>query len=69
MTSYVPCSDLETRAPKWVATSDNAKNSDGRPAPYVAWGVSAVSVAAQYAEAHAGEYRCPISGWRSAQWG
>jgi hypothetical protein len=56
-----PCSDLTTRTLKWVSATDNAKNGS-RPASYVSWGVSAVSIAAQYAEAHAADVKAPTFG-------
>lgn len=63
--SYVPCSDIQTRSIKWI---NPCQNNGSRPSAYVHWGVSAVSIAAQYAEAHARDNRrCPISGWRSQQ--
>ena len=43
------CSDLVTRETKWVSAADNAKNGDGRPAPYVSWGVPSAIIAGQYA--------------------
>jgi hypothetical protein len=51
--TWSPCSDLKTRALKWVSSAWNEKNSDGRPAPYIAWGVSADSVAASFGAAYA----------------
>jgi hypothetical protein len=64
--SYVPCSDLDTRVLKWI---NPCQNNGSRPDSYVHCGVSAVSIAAQYAEAHAAPHPCPVSGWRSTQWG
>ena len=64
--SLVPCSDLATRALKWI---NPCQNNGSRPDQYVAQGISAISIAAQYAEAHAGQAQCPVSGWRSSQWG
>ena len=55
--SWSPCSDLKTRNLKWVAAAWNAKNSDGRSAPYIAWGVSADSIAASYGSAYAERLR------------
>lgn len=66
MPGFAPCSDLATRQIKWIARGDQIKNGS-RPGQYVAWGISAVSIAAQYAVTHAGEARCPISGWVSQQ--
>ena len=69
MSSWSPCSDLATRQIKWISRGDQIKNGS-RPGSYVAWGISAVSIAAQYAETHADRNRkCPISGWRSSNWG
>lgn len=42
-------SNLQTREIVWISSADNAKNSDGRPAPYVHWGVPAAIIAGQYA--------------------
>jgi hypothetical protein len=64
--TYVPCSDLATHTIKWI---NPCQENGSRPASYVAQGVSAVSIAASYREAHASEHRCPVSGWRSNQWG
>jgi hypothetical protein len=50
------CSDLETRQIKWISRADQLKNGS-RPSV----------LAAQYAEAYAGNHRCPISGWVSKQ--
>lgn len=55
--SWSPCSDLKTRNLKWVSAAWNAKNSDGRSAPYIAWGVSADSIAASYGSAYAERLR------------
>ena len=68
MPGFAPCSDIATRQIKWISRQDQLKNGS-RPASYVAWGISAVSIAAQYREAHAAERKCPISGWRSSNWG
>ena len=57
---FSPASCLSDRQIVWISASDNAKNNDGRPSPYVAWGVSAVSIAASYREAHRSDVR-PIS--------
>lgn len=56
------CSDLVTRETKWVSASDNAKNADGRPAPYISWGVPTAIIAGQYATAHRNDVR-------QLQWG
>lgn len=50
------CSDLATRQIKWISRADQLKNGS-RPSAYVHWGVSAVSIAAQYAEVYAEEGR------------
>ena len=60
------CSDLETREIRWISRHDQLKNGS-RPSAYIHWGVPATVIAAQYAEAHAADHRCPISGWRSQQ--
>lgn len=62
MSVFSPCSDLSTRTLKWVSARDNAKNGDGRPASYVHWGISAVSIAASYREAHADDVKTPTFG-------
>jgi len=58
--SFSPACRLSDGQTVWVSASDNAKNNDGRPSPYVAWGVSAVSIASSYREAHRSDVR-PIS--------
>ena len=60
------CSDLETREIKWISSHDQLKNGS-RPSAYIHWGVPATVIAAQYAEAHAADHRCPVSGWVSLQ--
>jgi hypothetical protein len=61
--SYVPCSDITSRDIKWV---NPCQDNGSFPSSYIHWGVSAVSIAAQYAEVHAHEVkRCPVSGWVS----
>jgi hypothetical protein len=60
------CSDLQTREIRWISRADQLKNGS-RPSAYIHWGVPATVIAAQYAEAHAADHRCPISGWRSKQ--
>lgn len=63
--SYVSCSDLSTRALKWI---NPVQNNGSRPSSYIHWGVPAATIAAQYAEVHAAEVApCPISGWRGWQ--
>ena len=61
------CSDLETRQIKWISRHDQINNGS-RPSAYIHWGLPATVLAAQYAETHA-PVACPISGWRSKQWG
>ncbi len=56
------CSDLMTRETKWVSAADNAKNADGRPAPYISWGVPTAIIAGQYAAACRNDVR-------QMQWG
>lgn len=65
MPGFAPCSDLATRQIKWIARGDQIQTH--RPQTHMIWGISAVSIAAQYAVTHAGEARCPISGWVSQQ--
>jgi hypothetical protein len=60
--SLVSCSDLSTRALKWI---NPCQNNGSRPSSYIHWGVPAATIAAQYSEAHAAERRCPVSGWVS----
>ena len=63
--SYVACSDLSTRNLLWI---NPCQENGSLPSSHIHWGVSAVSIAAQYAEAHADEVApCPISGWRGWQ--
>jgi hypothetical protein len=63
------CSDLATRQVKWISRADQLKNGS-RPSAYIHWGVPAAALAAQYSETLAGDVApCPISGWRSTQWG
>lgn len=63
MPGFAPCSDLATRQIKWIARGDQIKNGS-RPAAYCAWGISAVSIAAQYAETYADEAK-----GRTVDWG
>lgn len=62
------CSDLQTRQIKWISRADQERNAY-RPTGYQHWGVPATAIAAQYSETHAADHRCPVSGWRSTQWG
>lgn len=62
------CSDLQTRQVKWISRADQERNA-ARPVGYLHWGVSAVALAAQYSETLSPDVRCPVSGWRSTQWG
>ena len=59
--TWSPCSDIATRNLKWVSSAWNAKNSDGRSAAYVAWGVSADSIAASYGAAYADSLPAPLT--------
>lgn len=61
-------SRLSDRETVWISRADNAKNGDGRPSQFIHWGVTSAVLAAQYAETSA-DHRCPISGWRSPNWG
>ena len=64
------CSDLQTRETKWVSAADNAKN--GHRSSYdVSWGVPTAIMASVYASPSFGRDvpPCPVSGWRSTQWG
>jgi hypothetical protein len=63
--TYVPCSDLATHTIKWI---NPCQENGSRPSSYIHWGVPAAAIAAQYAEGYA-PHRCPVSGWRSNQWG
>lgn len=65
---YAPCSDLRTRQIKWVSRADQMKDGS-LPSSYIHWGVPATAIAAQFAEAHAADHKCPVSGWRSVMWG
>jgi hypothetical protein len=40
---YTPCSDLTTRALKWVITAEQTRNGS-RPSPYIHWGVSTEAI-------------------------
>ena len=40
---YTPCSDLATRALKWVITADQDRNGS-RPSAYIHWGVSTEAI-------------------------
>jgi|APGre2960657373_1045057.scaffolds.fasta_scaffold11614_10 hypothetical protein len=62
------CSDLQTRQIKWISRADQERNAY-RPTGYQHWGVPATAIAAQYSETHAADHACPVSGWRSTQWG
>lgn len=59
---FSPASRLSTRETVWVSSSDNAKNGDGRPSPYVAWGVPATVISARFAEVHAADV--PTPSWK-----
>ena len=52
-------SRLSDRQTVWISAADNAKNSDGRPAPYVHWGVPTAIIAGQYAESCAHTVTAP----------
>ncbi len=56
------CSDLVTRETKWVSASDNAKNADGRPAPYISWGVPTAVIAGQFADVFASDVPVALGG-------
>ena len=58
--SFSPACRLSDGQTVWVSASDNAKNGYGRPSSHIAWGISAVSIAASYREAHRSDVR-PIS--------
>jgi hypothetical protein len=60
MPGFAPCSDLATRSLKWIARRDQVQT--GRPQTHMIWGISAVSIAAQYAETYANEARVPAFG-------
>jgi hypothetical protein len=51
---FAPCSDLATHQIKWISRTDQINNGF-RPASHIQWGISAVSIAAQYAETYADE--------------
>ena len=55
MPGFAPCSDLATRSLKWIACRDQVQTH--RPQTHMIWGISAVSIAAQYAETYANEAR------------
>jgi len=59
--TWSPCSDIATRNLKWVSSAWNLKNSDGRSAAYIAWGVSADSIAASYGTAYADDLLTPLT--------
>jgi len=40
---YTPCSDLATRALKWVITAEQDRNGS-RPGSYIHWGVSTETI-------------------------
>ena len=61
-----PVSDLQTRQTRWVGRRNDHSSFYRITTDH---GVSAVSIAAQFADAHAAPHRCPVSGWRSTQWG
>lgn len=62
MPGFSPCSDLATHQLKWIARGDQIKNGS-RPAQYVAQGISAVSIAAQYAATYAAEAKRRTVDW------
>ena len=63
------CSDLQTRQIKWISRADQLKNGS-RPSAYIHWGLPATAIAAQDSETLAADVPpCPVSGWRSTQWG
>jgi hypothetical protein len=43
---------IADRQTVWISAADNAKNSDGRGASYIHWGVPSATIAAVYSEAH-----------------
>lgn len=62
MAIYAPCSDLTTRSIKWISRQDQLKNGS-RSSEYCAWGISAVSIAAQYAEVYQEEALNKLPQW------
>jgi hypothetical protein len=50
---------ISDRQTVWISAADNAKNSDGRPSPYVHWGVPTAIIAGQYADSHVASVKAP----------
>jgi hypothetical protein len=62
-----PASRLTDRQTVWVAYKNDGSQFNRITAPV---GHSATLIAAQWSETHTGDVApCPISGWRSNQWG
>jgi hypothetical protein len=59
-----PATRLTDRQTIWVAYRNDGSNFNRLTPP---WGTTADVWAGQYAEAHAGNHRCPVSGWQSQQ--
>lgn len=61
-----PATRLRDRQTVWVA-----RRNDDSPFYKLTtdYGVPATTWSAQFAEVHATDRPCPISGWRSTQWG
>ena len=61
---FSPATRLSTRETVWVGYSNDGtvidKRHHGHPA--AVW-------SAQFVDAHAAVHPCPVSGWRSKQWG
>jgi hypothetical protein len=53
-----PVSDLQTRQIKWISRHDQTARGTF-PSSYIPWGVSAVSLAAQFAETYADSVKTP----------
>ena len=62
MPGFAPCSDLTTRQIKWIGRRDQVQTH--RPQSHMIWGISAVSIAAQYAATYADEAK-----GRTVDWG
>jgi hypothetical protein len=61
---FSPATRLTDRQTIWVAYRNDGSNFNRLTPP---WGTTAAVWSAQYAEAHAGNHRCPVSGWVSQQ--
>jgi hypothetical protein len=71
MAHYNVATDLVTRQTVWVGTVSGRDQANSHTrAAFTSDGISSAELAGLAAHAHRADVdRCPISGWRSTQWG